>query len=92
MQTEPCEHKSVHTELPGHRHDVPIGPASRRLRQEDHLSTGLKRSVWNTARHCFKINKQLDAIHISHLSPEAEEEEDQEFKAILDYIVSLRAV
>lgn len=46
------------------------------------MSTGLKRSVWNTARHCFKINKQLGVIHISHLSPEAEEEEDQEFKAI----------
>lgn len=56
------------------------------------MCTRLKRSVWNKARHCFKIIKQLGVLHTHHLGTEAVEEEDQEFKAILDYIVSLWAV
>lgn len=71
MQREQREHKRVQTEPLRQRHD---GMCS----QAQHpggwgKSIGLKRPVWNTARHRFKINKQPGMTNTSHLSTEAVE-------------------
>lgn len=74
----PCRDSHMNTNMCTQSHlctawcYVPIGPASRRLRVT--WAQDIKRSVWNTARHCFKINKQPGVMHTGHLSTESEEE------------------